>query len=360
MTASSPQSFPSKPLYAGLSIAVLILLLMWMQGSFEHKVAPGLSPAAAAERPATGTTARVARREADEVFAWPGTVAAKVVAQVAPKVAGRILEIAVRAGDKVQRGQVLARLEETEIRARLGQARSALAATEAEAARARTDEQRFQNLFAREAATRQDLDAAVAAARGGEARMREAGEAVKEAESRLSETVLKAPFDAVVVRRNQEPGDMALPGSPVLTLQQSKELRIESAIPANCAGLVQLGDELKARIASPEGEFRAVVEEIQPAADPGTRTVLVKARLPEESGVQPGAFGWLYQACGRSTMLLVPASAVSRIGQLESVRLVVDGHSRLRHVRTGKRHDGQVEILAGLREGDTVLLAGER
>lgn len=360
MTDSSLKSFPSTALYAGLSIAALVLLLMWMEGAFEHKVAPGLSEAKAAERPATGPTARVTRRQAEAVFAWPGTVAARIVAQVAPKVPGRILEITVRAGDAVRRGQGLARLDEAEIRARVGQARSALAAAEAEAGRARADAGRLQNLFAKDAATRQDLDAAVAAAKSGDARVREAGDAVREAESRLGETLLKAPFDGVVVRRDQEPGDVALPGSPVLTLQQSRELRIESAIPANCAGLVKLGDELKVRIASPETETRAVVDEIQPAADPGTRTVLVKARLPEDSGARPGAFGWLYQACGQDTVLLVPESAVSRIGQLESVRLLVDGQPRLRHVRTGKRFDAQVEILSGLKEGDTVLLGGGR
>lgn len=360
MTHSSHGSSRTQLVYVLASVAGLILLLMWMQGAFVHKAAPGLSEAVAAEKAGPGPTARVTRREADEVFAWPGTVTAKVVAQVAPKIPGRILEISVRAGDRVQRGQALARLDQAEIQARLGQARSALAAAEAEAGRARADARRFQNLFAKEAATRQDLDTAVAAARGGDARVQEAQAAIREAESRLGEAVLRAPFDGVVVQRNQEPGDMAMPGGAVLTIQQTQQLRMEAAVPANCAGLVKLGDELKARTANPTAEFRVVVDEIQPAADPKTRTVLIKARLPEGSGVSPGAFGWLYQSCGRSDVLLVPDAAVSRIGQLESVRLVVDGEVRLRHVRTGKRHDGLVEILSGLKEGDVVQLAGGR
>jgi multidrug efflux system membrane fusion protein len=346
----------AKPLYAVISVAGLILLLMWMQGAFKDKVAPGFTPAVAGEKVGSKPTAKVVRRGIDEVFAWPGTVTARITAQIAPKATGRILDIPVRAGDRVKRGQVLARLDETETQARLGQARAALAAAEAQAGRARADARRLQNLFDKEAATRQDLDAALAAARGADAQVREAREAIREAESRLGETVLRAPFDGMVVKRNQEPGDMALPGSPVLTLQQSRQLRIESAVPANCAGSIKIGDELKVRTANPEGEFRAVVDEIQPAADPKTRTVLIKARLPEDSGVSPGAFGWLYQTCGRNEVLLAPSAAVSRIGQLESVRLVVGDESRLRHVRTGKSYDGQVEILSGLREGDVVVL----
>ncbi len=350
----------TKPFLAVLSTGGLIALLMWMQGAFEHKVAPGLGEAVAAEAVPPGQTARVIRKEADEVYAWPGTVAAKQVAQVAPKLPGRILDITVRAGDHVKRGQVVARLDDSEIQARLGQARAALTAAEAEAGRARADAGRLQNLFRKEAATQQDLDAALAAARSTEARVAEARDAIREAESRQGETVLKAPFDGAVVKRDQEPGDMALPGSAVLTLQQSRQLRIESAIPAHCAGRVNLGDALKARIASPAIDLKAVVDEIQPSADPKTRTVLVKARLPEDSGVSPGAFGWLYQSCGQSEALLVPEAAISRIGQLESVRLVIDGRARLRHVRTGKRYEGMVEILSGLKEGDTVQLAGAR
>jgi multidrug efflux pump subunit AcrA (membrane-fusion protein) len=88
--------------------------------------------------------------------------------------------------------------------------------------------------------------------------------------------------------------------------------------------------------------------------------VLVKARLPEGSSINPGAFGWLQQACGRSEVLILPDAAVSRIGQLERVRLVVDGQSRVRLVRTGKRYDGQLEIISGLKEGDTVVVPGAR
>ena len=153
---------------------------------------------------------------------------------------------------------------------------------------------------------------------------------------------------------------MALPGVPVLTLQQSQFLRIEAAIPAACADQVAVGRTLTAKVPARSQELRAVVDEIQPAADPQTRTVLVKARLPANADVQPGAFVWLQQACGRETVLSIPAAAIARIGQLESVRLIVNGEPRLRHVRTGKRFGETVEILSGLDEGDTVLIPGDR
>lgn len=153
---------------------------------------------------------------------------------------------------------------------------------------------------------------------------------------------------------------MALPGLPVLTLQQSQHLRVEAAIPATCADKIAVGHVLVARIGAPAKEIRVTVDEIQPSADAQTRTVLVKARLPANTATQPGAFAWLQQACGHESVLLLPAAAVTRIGQLESVRLVTDGQTRLRHVRTGKHLGDTVEILSGLSEGDTVQIAGDR
>lgn len=416
MSHSASTSPRQTLLYVGIAAVLLILLLIWIEGGFEPKTPPGLSQTQAAELPSGGRTARVERRDTDEVFSWPGTITALTVVQVAPKLSGRIIEVTVRAGNPVRRGQVLARLDASEIQARLGQARAALGSAEAEAQRvraqasegqarlgqaraalvaaeaeserARADAARIESLYGKEAATRQDLDAARAAAAAGEAQVMRARDGIREAEShvhqtlhaaiiaadamvaqardgvraaesQLADTVLRAPVDSIVVKRNQEPGDMALPGVPVLTLQQSGTLRVEAAIPANCGDRLQVGSPLAVRLGTASQSFAVLVDEIQPAADPSTRTVLVKARLPDTAEARPGAFAWLQQPCGRISALLIPAAAVSRIGQLESVRLIVDGRPRVRQIRTGKRHGDAVEVLSGLSEGDLVQLPGD-
>ena len=99
-------------------------------------------------------------------------------------------------------------------------------------------------------------------------------------------------------------------------------------------------------------------QEITPAADPKTSTVLVKASLENPNAAKPGLFAWLEQDCGNRKALLIPSTAVSRSGQLEAVRLVLDGGTRLRHIRTGKAYEGLVEVLSGLNEGDVVLTGG--
>ncbi|MBS1214326.1 MAG: efflux transporter, family, subunit, partial [Proteobacteria bacterium] len=231
-------------------------------------------------------------------------------------------------------------------------------AAEAQAARAGADARRIQNLFDKEAATQQTLDAALAEAHTAQAQVAEARAGIGAADSLASETVLRAPFDGAVVQRLLEPGDMAMPGSPVLILQSEQRLRIEAAIPESCARAIEPGQVLTARIG--EKRLPVKVEEIAPAADPTTRTVLVKAALDDGAGATPGTFAWLEQSCSRRVVLQIPAGAVTRRGQLESVRVLLDGRARLRHVRTGKLHDGMIEVLSGLNEGDQVLVGGAK
>jgi multidrug efflux pump subunit AcrA (membrane-fusion protein) len=116
--------------------------------------------------------------------------------------------------------------------------------------------------------------------------------------------------------------------------------------------------EVPVRFDSLERDVAARIEEISPVADPGTRTLRIKASLASPAGLRPGMFGRFRLACGKTTVLLIPSAAVTRSGQLQMVRLLEGGEARWRHVRTGKTYDGLIEILSGLREGDPVLAGG--
>jgi RND family efflux transporter MFP subunit len=342
------------------AVAGLVLLILYMAGTIGgRKVAPGVVALLAAEPP-RGTHVRVERREVEDVVEWPGTVRSRTVASVAPRLLARVLEVKVVAGAAVKAGDPIAFLDDRDVRARAEQARSALAAAESQAGQGDADLARARALLERRAATDADLEQAGSRARTARAEVERARQAVAEAETLLAEAVVRAPFDGVVVERLVEPGDVAAPGRPLATVEDARRLRLEALVPERYAARATLGATVTAVLDDAgDGsarEVRATIDEIAPAADPQTRTVLVKAALPEGTALRAGTFARLRQPCGKRAALLVPAAAISRAGQLESVRVLESGAARTRNVRTGKGHGDEVEVLAGLDEGEVVLI----
>jgi membrane fusion protein (multidrug efflux system) len=361
MTATVPETaarmrVPRKAVAALAALAALILLLLYLQGALGGRaVAPGEVPLAAEQVGAAAPVA-VEEREVEDVVDWPGTVTARLTADVAPAVMARVLAVRVGVGSAVRQGDVIATLDDRALDARTQQGVAALAAAEAQAQQAEADLRRARTLFAKRAYTQQDLDAAATRAAAARAQAAQARDALNQARVALGEASVRAPFDGVIVARLVDPGDMAGPGKPVAVLQDPATLRLEANLPERCAAPLALGLPLAVRVGSPPVEVAARVEEIAPVADPTTRTRLVKLALPPQAALRPGAFATLRLGCDRHRALLVPAAAVQRAGQLESVRVLVDGQPRLRSVRIGKAYGDAVEVLAGLRSGDTVLV----
>ncbi|MCC6740746.1 MAG: efflux RND transporter periplasmic adaptor subunit [Planctomycetia bacterium] len=336
-------------------VAGLVLLLLWMQGVFRSgKVRPGESPLPGSAPPRD--TAVVVRREIEEWQEWPGTIASRMVAQVSPRITARVLEIKVAAGAKVSARDVVAVLDDRDLKSRVDQARSAVTAAEAQARESASDLERTKGLFEKGAASRRELEAAEARAGTQAAQAAQARDALTEAEVMLGEAVLRAPFDGVVAERLAEPGDLAVPGRAVVTVHDPVHLRLEAQIPESCAAKAHVGMEVPVFVEALSRDLQASVEEISPMADPVSRTFLVKAALPSDAALRPGMFGRFRTACTKREALLVPAAAVRRIGQLESVEVVADGVVRQRNIRTGKAFGADVEVLSGLEAGERVVV----
>ncbi|MBI4517635.1 MAG: efflux RND transporter periplasmic adaptor subunit [Deltaproteobacteria bacterium] len=348
-----------KALIALAAIAALVLLLLYLQGTFGRaKVTPGVVPLGA-EPGEAGRSVTVEVREVDDLIDWPGTVGSRSVANVASKVMARVLAVHVVAGAAVKAGEVMAALDDRDVQARLQQARAALAAAEAQATHAEADQRRLRALFKQLVATQQDLDAVDARTKGARALAAQARDALAEADVLLGETTVRAPFDGVVAERLVDPGDTATPGRALVVIHDPASLRLEARVSEQCAGGLSLGRELVAHLDAPERELVVQVEEIAPMADPASRTFLIRAGLPPGAGLRPGTYGSLRIPCAKHTALLIPAAAVTRTGQLESVRVVSAGSAHVRHVRTGKTFGDLIEVLSGLRAGEQVVVEAQ-
>lgn len=352
------QSPNKQKLFSLLAAVVgMVLLLIFMEGGFNDKVEPGLMQSQSAPNPAGYTTALVEQKQLDDILAWPGAVHSRTVANIAPKMTARIVEIKVNAGDKVKKGDLIAKLDERDIHSQSHAAQAGLAGALAQAERAKADEQRIKSLYSKEAATRQNYDAVVAAAKQAQAAANQAASAANEIRTHLDDASLRAPFDGIVIKRLQEPGDMGLPGVPVVAMQTTQGLRLEAAVPASCAGSYQTGMSVSVRIDTVGQKITGHIDEITPEIDPQTRTQLIKVALPATEGLQPGQYGWLEQACSQHEALLIPLNTVQHIGQLDVVKVLIEGKAVMRHIRVGKTYGEQIEVLSGLHAGETVLIS---
>ena len=321
----------------------------------------------------------------DELEA-PGSVIAQSTAQVAARAMGTVLRVAVREGDNVKRGELLAELDERELSARRDSAQAAsraasagvLQATKAvAAAQAQADvmkktyeryaylkeqksvsPQEFDEVAAKQEATQANLEQAKAALSQSEAGVMQAESEAHAAESVASYARISAPFDGRVVRRSVEPGSLVSPGMPLFVVEDTSRYQLEATLPAEA--LVGVKRNTLARVqldALPAQSLAGKVSEIEAGADPTSHTFKARVDLPKEAGIQSGMFGRAYFAQGEKQAMVLPAEAVVSRGQLRGI-YVVDSTGLIlwRVVTLGKNAGNHVEVLSGLNEGEVVVL----
>lgn len=300
----------------------------------EHSQAPVL-PTATVRAEVVQSKTRVATEEV------VGTVRAKLRSVIEAKVSGRIEQLLVVPGQQVKAGELLVVIDAREVQARYDQAVALRQQAEA-------DLKRLTTLFEQKILSQAEFDNA-------QARARVAIAGVAEAETMLGYTKVTAPFAGVITRKHADVGDLATPGKPLLEMEDSTALRLEADVPEAVVGKLTLGDKLPVRISVVGKEQEGIVSEIAPAADPNSRTFLVKLDLPSTAGLRAGQFGRVAMPVGETAALRVPVAAVVQRGQMEIVFIVVDGKAQLRLVKTGKRIGGEVELVSGVIAGEKIV-----
>jgi membrane fusion protein, multidrug efflux system len=337
--------------------AATLLLLLWMAGFLTAgKIRPGTVPLVA-DHTATGPSAPVRVDEVPLMREAVGTLGSRVVAGVASKVMANVLEVTTSVGATVHKGTVLIRLDGRDLAARLREAEADSGAARAALRGAEADYKRFGDLIKRHAVTQKEFDDVNTRYAMAQSHVQAAEQAVAQARVAVGYADIAAPIDGVVAEKQVDPGDLAVPGKPLLMLHDPQQLRIEAAIAEELAPRLPIGAPVTVRVDALGKTFATHIDEIIPRADPLTRTIGVRAALPADEGLQPGMFGRLTFSAGSVHSLSIPRRAVRHIGQLESVQVITPNGPRPRHVQTGVVRDDRIEILAGLEAGETVLLA---
>jgi len=300
-----------------------------------------------------------------------GTVRAVQSSDLSSQMMGTIVEIRVREGDRVQRGQLLVVIDDALPRAALNRATAAvtaaqqqLAAADSDLAVAESTLKRYQTLYDRKSVSPQEFDEVKARQQSGRARrdMAQADQAQMKAALAQGHTSLdyariRAPFDGIVTGKKADAGSLASPGMPILTVEDVRRYRLEVTVNENDLRYVRIGQSAPIIIDALENaELKGKINEIVPAADASTRSFLVKVDLPTDTRLRSGLFGRVEFSRGDRSSLLIPRSAVVERGQLQGV-FVLDQNkvANLRYVTLGKPCGSTIEVLAGLQSGEFLV-----
>lgn len=338
------------------------------------------------DSPSPVVAASVARVEASDVavaFEAVGTLRARTSTVVSSKMVGTVTEMKVRLGDRVEAGQTIAVLDARDAEAGVNQAQaavdeargavreveSAIASARAQVDLAQTTFDRMKGLYDKQSVSRQEFDEASArlsvAKAGCEAaasKMSQIESKIKQAEAARSAasvvrgySVIVAPSSGIISEKQGEVGVLAAPGSPLVTIESGRGLRMEAMVDESRLGLVSPGTPVTVKVGAVDRSFEAKVTEIVPAVDSTARTVVVRIDLPPDPAMRPGLFGRATFAAGSRRALTVPAAAVAERGQLQSVFVVEGGVARARMITAGVLPGDRKEVLTGLAEGESVV-----
>lgn len=291
-----------------------------------------------------------------------GTIEAENSVEVSTRLMGHVREVLVREGQTVQTGEVLVRIDDTDMQARKRQAEAGIAEAQAVLDNAETNLERFRRLYAENSVSKSQLDDVRTGRDRALAGLQQAQAMLSEVEVQLEYLRIVAPTSGTVTRRLVDRGDMANPGMPLVMLEQNNIMKVRAGLSERDVDLVDVGAEVRVRVTSlDQATFTVPVARVLPAANPMSRTFDLEAYLPNDDGrLKSGMFARVEVPVGTREAVLVPTVAVHERGQLSGVWVVDDTDTaHLRWIRTGREIGDEVEVLSGLAGGDVVVLQAE-
>jgi RND family efflux transporter MFP subunit len=312
-----------------------------------------------------------------------GTVHAKETAMISAQMPGTIRQLLVQAGDRVRAGQLLVTLDDSAMRSDLNRTTAAQMAVEKQQMAAQAGATlaagtlaRYQELKNEKSVSPQEFDEVQQRSEGAQLQLQalqaqsgEAKAAVAGARTQLGYMQLRAPFAGIVTARMADPGTLATPGTPLLQIDRDGPLQVYTSVDESLIGSVRVGMKLPVNVdGMGAGEAMGTVAQIVPAADPSSRSFLVKLDLPASKQLRAGMYATANFPGAVRAMILAPQSAMMMRGSLACVyALDSDGVAQLRYVTLGNPHGDEVEVLSGVAAGETLVnhpgdrdLAGKR
>lgn len=338
------------------ALTVLLLMVAWLAGTFDHKVAPSLNNKLSHTQANSQNTYTVIAKTNAIYEPVAASIEAKQATILSSRILARIDHIKIRAGDVVKKGDVLIELEQQDLNSQTLQAKQNVNRMKARHKEAKQNYQRAVELFKTKLVSEFELDKNRANYQSIVAELTAAEQALSQAKTALSYATLVAPIDGRIVDRFAEPGDTAQPGSKLLSLYNPLSLRVEGQVREKLALTLSHGQSIDIELPTINKTIIGEVEEIVPAANTGSRSFLIKVRINLHENLLPGMYARMLIPAGEQTTLIIPENRIAHVGQLDFVWLSVEGEKQRRLIRLGRKaSDNTIVVISGLSVGDKIM-----
>lgn len=350
------QILKSRTIYIYLAAAiVVIVMLLWLAGSFSPKINyKNIQPTQAQNYDYQTVKARLTDVPLTETAS--GTVQAVHETTITSKLTARVMKIYFKAGEQVNKGQLLVSLDDTELQAKLEQAKAGIVFAEAANKQAVKDQERFAKLYQTKSVSKQDYENADTRLKTSKAELDRAKGVVGEIESLIRYANIVSPINGLVVDKQVDVGDTVMPGQVLLKIYDQKKMQMIANVRESLANKLKIGQDIGVKVDALDKICSGSVSEIVPEANSANRTFRVKVVGPCPPGIYSGMFGRIIIPVGDEKVLLIPKDSIIKTGQLELVNVVQNGTLSKRYVRSGRTFGDDIEILSGLKDGESVLL----
>jgi RND family efflux transporter MFP subunit len=329
----------------------------------------------AGRAPMTVELGQVTRRSVAEQITVVGNLVGDATVAVAPRAAGRLQDISVRLGDRVARGQRIAKLEDFELLQQVKQAEAAqevstatIRQREAELKLAETNVERSRSLYQRQILPKQTLDdnesrynAALAQLDLAKAQSAQTRARLEELRITLENTIITSPLNGLVARRAVDPGAYVSQNAPVVDVVDIGRVRLVANVVEKDLKELNAGNATRVQVDAYPGEtFTGRIARVSPVLDPTTRTAPIEIEIPNlDYRLKPGMYARVSITTGtKKDALVVPSNALVDLGGRRGVFQPQNGQAVFRVVQVGLEQPDIVEVLGGLAENESVITTG--
>jgi RND family efflux transporter MFP subunit len=283
-----------------------------------------------------------------------GNIMPSLNSTLSAEIPAQVKEVLVKPGDKIEKDQLLLKLDDKQYALELEQAQSEWTATKANFDEADRNYQRTQRLLEKMASTQVAGEKAQTAYENAQSKLQTASKNIERLKIRLEKTNILAPYTGLVGEKFIDSGDYVMPGTPLFIIYGAEPFEIEAKVPENYISLLKIGDEVSIDVDAFHLKTKATITEIIPYGDSKSHIFMVKARLKNQAATLPKAFGKMTFPVGEQEAVLIPVDYIQRFGQLEIITVLTNNVWQRRYVRTGQRFNKKIIILSGLEGGETI------